>query len=106
MAIVARRVCLRALTKAFPPVDRQGEAITFVKGSTEMREIRCGKCNKKLGAGVYLQLEIKCPRCGVINHFNGEGQEPRNQSAIRAPEVRRYGNANHPVDRWQASPGR
>jgi phage FluMu protein Com len=43
-----------------------------------MQEIRCGKCNKLLAKGEALDLAIKCPRCGVINHvratsLNSEG---------------------------------
>ncbi|MGT2493104.1 Com family DNA-binding transcriptional regulator [Cupriavidus basilensis] len=32
-----------------------------------MQEIRCGNCNRKLGAGEYSRLAIKCPRCGTMN---------------------------------------
>ena len=32
-------------------------------------DIRCGKCNRKLGEGQYIRLAIKCPRCGVLNHY-------------------------------------
>lgn len=35
-----------------------------------MQEIRCGQCRKKLGAGQYIQLEIKCPRCGQLNKLS------------------------------------
>jgi phage FluMu protein Com len=46
-------------------------------------QIRCGNCNKLLGKGTALDLEIKCPRCGCINHVrvkssNAENQEPPN----------------------------
>lgn len=33
------------------------------------QDIRCGECNRKLGAGQYIQLNIKCPRCGTMNHL-------------------------------------
>lgn len=32
-------------------------------------DIRCGKCNRKLGEGQYIRLAIKCPRGGVLNHY-------------------------------------
>jgi len=31
-----------------------------------MQEIRCTKCNKKLGM-IDGKAEIKCPRCGTVN---------------------------------------
>lgn len=45
-----------------------------------MREIRCGKCNRLLAKGEALDLAIKCPRCGAINHvratsLNSEGYQ-------------------------------
>lgn len=44
-----------------------------------MQEIRCGKCNRLLAKGEALDLAIKCPRCGAINHvraasLNSEGK--------------------------------
>lgn len=32
-------------------------------------EYRCGSCNRKLAEGVAINLNIKCPRCGLINSF-------------------------------------
>lgn len=40
-----------------------------------MREVRCKKCNKLLFKGVLKkdsEVEIKCPRCGVVMHIIGE----------------------------------
>ncbi|KUG04619.1 hypothetical protein ASZ90_017980 [hydrocarbon metagenome] len=35
-----------------------------------MKEFRCRKCHKLLGKyRGNLELEIKCPRCGVNNHL-------------------------------------
>jgi phage FluMu protein Com len=40
-----------------------------------VREIRCGTCNRLLAKGEALRLAIKCPRCGTINHItSGAGQ--------------------------------
>jgi phage FluMu protein Com len=32
-------------------------------------ELRCGRCGRLLAKGTALQLSIKCPRCGTINHI-------------------------------------
>ncbi len=47
-----------------------------------MREIRCGKCNRLLAKGEALNLAIKCPRCGTINHVRATS---RNSEGSRAP---------------------
>lgn len=43
------------------------------------KEIRCGHCNKPLGKGLALDLSIKCPRCGCLNHVRDKipGSEPQ-----------------------------
>ena len=43
------------------------------------REIRCGYCNRLLGKGIAIELSIKCPRCGCINHVRDAipGSEPQ-----------------------------
>jgi phage FluMu protein Com len=38
-------------------------------------EIRCGQCNRLLGKGIALELAIKCPRCGCINHVKARTPE-------------------------------
>lgn len=35
-----------------------------------MQEIRCGQCNKKLAEADFIQLNIKCPRCGTFNRLS------------------------------------
>ena len=44
----------------------------------DKKEIRCGHCNKLLGKGTAHDLEIKCPRCGTLNHLRDRipGSEP------------------------------
>ncbi|WJK10265.1 Com family DNA-binding transcriptional regulator [Pseudomonas fluorescens] len=32
-----------------------------------MEDIRCGNCARKLAVGLYIELNIKCPRCGTLN---------------------------------------
>ncbi|MHC9012568.1 Com family DNA-binding transcriptional regulator [Stenotrophomonas rhizophila] len=38
-----------------------------------MKNLRCGDCAKLLAKadGVY-EIQIKCPRCGVLNHMKAE----------------------------------
>jgi phage FluMu protein Com len=50
-------------------------------------QIRCGNCDKLLGKGTALDLAIKCPRCGCINHIqmsdaltSKEGLKPQNEA--------------------------
>ncbi|MEA5089509.1 Com family DNA-binding transcriptional regulator [Solidesulfovibrio sp.] len=47
-----------------------------------MREIRCGQCSRLLAKGEALDLSIKCPRCGAINHvMRAESPSPESQGA-------------------------
>jgi len=32
-----------------------------------MQEIRCGACGRKLGVGIFIELQIKCARCKTMN---------------------------------------
>ncbi|MFJ2526222.1 MAG: Com family DNA-binding transcriptional regulator [Pseudomonas capeferrum] len=42
-----------------------------------LRDIRCGKCNRLLArAGGVTQLQIKCSRCGALNHVKTSSLEP------------------------------
>ena len=45
--------------------------------------VRCGNCQKLLAKGVYSILEIKCARCGTLNHLRAESPEPER---LRASE--------------------
>ncbi|WP_087945240.1 Com family DNA-binding transcriptional regulator [Pseudomonas synxantha] len=37
------------------------------------KECRCGKCNKLLArVGEFSRIQIKCPRCGTLNHMKTE----------------------------------
>ena len=53
------------------------EALEMLK-MKDKKEIRCGHCNKLLGKGTAHDLEIKCPRCGTLNHLRDRipGSEP------------------------------
>lgn len=35
------------------------------------RELRCGNCRRLLARGEAIDLTIKCPRCGTLNHVRG-----------------------------------
>ena len=39
------------------------------KATGKNPELRCGGCRRKLAEGEYVRLAIKCPRCGVLNHY-------------------------------------
>lgn len=32
----------------------------------QKNDIRCGQCCRKLATGHYIELQIKCPRCGTL----------------------------------------
>ncbi|WP_312115274.1 Com family DNA-binding transcriptional regulator [Stutzerimonas nitrititolerans] len=39
----------------------------------KMRDCRCGKCNRLLArVGEYSSIQIKCSRCGTLNHMKTE----------------------------------
>jgi phage FluMu protein Com len=52
-----------------------------MRESSGAPQIRCGNCNKLLGKGTALDLAIKCPRCGHINHIK-EGHRASQQEAL------------------------
>ncbi|WP_126311855.1 Com family DNA-binding transcriptional regulator [Delftia acidovorans] len=37
-----------------------------------LKEIRCGQCGRKLAMAIFEQIQIKCPRCGTMNHMQAE----------------------------------
>jgi len=58
----------------WPSFDRPvaEDAIRYLEDNShhmQRIEIRCGHCNKLLGKGTARDLEIKCPRCGTLNHL-------------------------------------
>lgn len=42
-----------------------------MKEHDNRREVRCGHCRRLLAKGEALDLTIKCPRCGTLNHVRG-----------------------------------
>ncbi|MDR8025575.1 Com family DNA-binding transcriptional regulator [Burkholderia cenocepacia] len=57
-----------------------------------MQDIRCGSCNRKLGAGEYVRLNIKCPRCGAMNILRATSPLPAGR---RASDTRDSPHATH-----------
>ncbi len=45
------------------------------------KDIRCGQCQKKLAVGRYIEMEIKCPRCGTINYLRATSLKPERHRA-------------------------
>ena len=41
-----------------------------------MESIRCGACRKLLAKAHAIAVEIKCPRCGTLNHWKAESLPP------------------------------
>ncbi|WP_460032470.1 Com family DNA-binding transcriptional regulator [Megalodesulfovibrio paquesii] len=64
------------------PGRRMGSRPKAQQSSRDMDQIRCGQCNKLLAKGEALNLAIKCPRCGAMNHVRAAS--PR-QEAREAP---------------------
>ena len=64
-----RLSCLSTRDKVWSSTaERMGQPLETLK-MKEKKEIRCGHCNKLLGKGTARDLEIKCPRCGTLNHL-------------------------------------
>ncbi|RMS68581.1 hypothetical protein ALP60_01020 [Pseudomonas savastanoi] len=52
-----------------------------------LKDYRCGQCKKLLARmGEYTELQIKCSRCGTLNHVKAASREPR----VIAVERQRY----------------
>lgn len=51
------------------------------------KDIRCGHCHRKLASGHYIELSIKCPRCGTLNHLRATSPTPEHPSV---PEPRTH----------------
>ncbi|MCF5142022.1 Com family DNA-binding transcriptional regulator [Pseudomonas edaphica] len=49
-----------------------------------LKELRCGNCKKLLARiGEVTELQIKCSRCGALNHVKATRLEQSPMSAIR-----------------------
>ncbi len=47
----------------------------------QQQDIRCGQCQRKLATGLYIELQIKCPRCGTLNHLKAPSLSPERHRA-------------------------
>lgn len=52
--------------------EHPGQPRGTVKPMRDKAQIRCGHCNKLLAIGSARDLEIKCPRCGTLNHVRDD----------------------------------
>lgn len=46
-----------------------------------METVRCGNCSKMLAKADFVQIEIKCPRCGTLNYVKAKSLEPERPGA-------------------------
>ncbi|MFK7699958.1 Com family DNA-binding transcriptional regulator [Pseudomonas caspiana] len=54
-----------------------------------LKDCRCGKCKRLLARlGGYTELQIKCSRCGTLNHVRAESPESSPLSDQRADSPR------------------
>ncbi|WP_090209635.1 Com family DNA-binding transcriptional regulator [Pseudomonas asplenii] len=50
-----------------------------------LKECRCGKCKRLLArVGGFTELQIKCSRCGTLNHVKAPSLERSPLSDMRA----------------------
>ncbi|MAN51225.1 MULTISPECIES: Com family DNA-binding transcriptional regulator [unclassified Marinimicrobium] len=55
-----------------------------------MKEVRCTKCRRKLAMAAFSEIEIKCPRCGAVNHQKATSLQSH-------PDRRQHGHTHHPL---------
>ena len=54
-----------------------------------MKDIRCGACGRKLGAGIFIELQIKCGRCKTINYLrSNERSKPAHHECRTLDDIR------------------
>ncbi|PAT00713.1 MAG: hypothetical protein BSR46_00980 [Candidatus Dactylopiibacterium carminicum] len=61
---------LQIVAKALLPVQAGRRLSLHEKDLRVMKEVRCANCNRKLAEADYSALNIKCPRCGVMNQLS------------------------------------
>lgn len=58
-----------------------------------LQDIRCGKCSKLLGRiGFFSEIQIKCARCGTLNHMKAESLHASPVSDIESTKNFNAGN--------------
>ncbi|WP_268992023.1 Com family DNA-binding transcriptional regulator [Variovorax paradoxus] len=78
-----------------------------------MHEVRCGQCGRKLAMADAGRIEIKCPRCGTMNHWRASAADrsspspkPERQRASSTIEDRDDATEKPAgVAGWQEPPG-
>ncbi|MGJ7611848.1 MULTISPECIES: Com family DNA-binding transcriptional regulator [unclassified Variovorax] len=77
-----------------------------------MHEVRCGQCGRKLAMADAGRIEIKCPRCGTMNHWRASAADRSDPSPTparhRASPLKESNDATEKptgVARGQESPG-
>ncbi|WP_454908372.1 Com family DNA-binding transcriptional regulator [Variovorax gossypii] len=63
-----------------------------------MYEVRCGQCGKKLAMADAGKIEIKCPRCGTMNHWRASSADRSDPSPKPARQ-----RASQPEERDDAT---
>ena len=61
----------------------------------QKNDIRCGQCCRKLATGRYIELQIKCPRCGTLNQLKAESLLPERHRASESPETTMSNTIEH-----------
>ncbi|WP_218119566.1 Com family DNA-binding transcriptional regulator [Roseospirillum parvum] len=62
-------------------------------GIRAVESIRCANCNKLLARAEFARLEIKCPRCGTVNHLRAQSPSPERHRASSSPRNDAHGLA-------------
>ncbi|MBF7140952.1 MULTISPECIES: Com family DNA-binding transcriptional regulator [Pseudomonas] len=53
-----------------------------------LNDCRCGNCNRLLARmGEFTELQIKCSRCGTLNHVKAKRLEPTPLSVEQAARL-------------------
>ncbi|MBV4460026.1 Com family DNA-binding transcriptional regulator [Pseudomonas sp. COR58] len=53
-----------------------------------LKDCRCGHCNRLLARmGQCAELQIKCSRCGTLNHVRAASPEPSPVSDMKAAQA-------------------
>lgn len=64
----------------------------------ELSDIRCGACGRKLGAGIFITLQIKCGRCKTVNFLRVENPESVHR------ECRNMDNSREKISKEESKP--
>ena len=61
-----------------------------------MQEIRCGACGRKLGTGIFIELQIKCNRCKTMNFLRVSNPIPEHHECRTKENTREKINKKKP----------